>query len=255
MDGASSSLRIHKKGFARKPDGEVAAGTLRNRRALDWKRRQKLVEDGIVPPPELPELPPRKRGRPPLTDAALELPEHFWARKQRAYRAAVADAKFQVELSTAAVALALIAAAPAAEAEAERRVANAQWKLRALERQLDASNASDGLVADGPRAIRLRAFARDGDATCECVVGALCDAMDMSGASDVRRMRCCGAGMCARDLNAWLRNHGKMDEKGYEDGVQGVEHVRRGRKIMYRMNTHRCPTCDRAVQSVRRALC
>ena len=34
-----------------------------------------------------------------------------------------------------------------------------------------------------------------------------------------------------------------------------VEHVRRGRKIMYRMNTHRCPTCDRAVQSVRRALC
>ena len=63
MDGASSTLRIYKKGFdlTTKPDAKVAASTLRNCRAFDRKlrasgRRQKLLEDGIMPPPELPDL-------------------------------------------------------------------------------------------------------------------------------------------------------------------------------------------------------
>ena len=67
-------------------------------------------------------------------------------------------------------------------------------------------------------------------------------------------MRCCGAGLCAESLGEWLRRNGQEVEMGYEDGVQGVQHVRRGRKLWVRMNTHTCPVCRRAVQSVRRGL-
>ena len=206
-----------------------------------------------MPPPELHDHPLRKRGRPLLSDAALALPEHALARYQRKYRAAIARAKAQVELTEAVCILAQITAVPAAEAEAERRAAEAQRKLRKLERQLDAANASDGLVADGPRAIRLRAFARDDDGCLSHVCCSVC----LSGDSDgvfVQRMRCCGESMCAQCLQEWLRRNGQPVEVGYESGVQGVEHVRRGRKVTVPMNTHACPVCRRAVESVRRGL-
>ena len=91
------------------------------------------MEAGEVPPPELSDIPLRKRGRPPLSDEAIELPEHTWARKQRAYRAAVADAKIHVDVSEAALALTQLAV-PAVEALAEQRAAEALRKLRKLER-------------------------------------------------------------------------------------------------------------------------
>ena len=73
MDGASSTLRIYKKGFdlTTKPDDKVAASTLRKsetvapstgsfaRRAV---RRQKLLEDGIMPPSRASRPSPGKRG-------------------------------------------------------------------------------------------------------------------------------------------------------------------------------------------------
>lgn len=118
----------------------MAASTLSSRRSRDRRYRMKLVDSGITPPPELQDLPLRKRGRALLTDDALELPEHVWARRKRAYRAALADAKAQLEVTTAVAALAQMAAAPAAEAEAERRAAEAQRKMRKLERQLAERN-------------------------------------------------------------------------------------------------------------------
>ena len=141
MDGAPSTRRIHKKGPGRKPDSEVTAATLCNRRSLDRKRRRKLVAAGVVPPSELHDHPLRKRGRPLLSDAALERPEHASARYQRKYRAAIARAKAQIELTAAVCILTQMTAVPAAEAEAERRAAEAQRKLRKLERQLAERNS------------------------------------------------------------------------------------------------------------------
>ena len=68
--------------------------------------------------------------------------------------------------------------------------------------------------------------------------------------------------MCAQwpvPFQEWLRRNGQPVETGYscmtyESGVQGVEHVRRGRKVTVPMNTHVCPVCRRAVESVRRGL-
>ena len=147
------------------------------------------------------------------------------------------------------------AAAAEAEAHAERVAAERQGKMLKLKRQLDARNASDGLIADGPEAIRLRAFARD-DECVECAIClGTCDSGDSddSGASDLRRMRCCGAVMRARCLREWLQRKGQSVRIWYEDGVQGVQHVRHGRKLWTTMNTHRCPVCCHAVESVRRA--
>ena len=75
-----------------------------------------------------------------MTDAALMRPEHFWAKKQRKYRAALAEAKARLEVIETAGLLVQIAAAPAAEAEAERREAEAQRKVRRIVRQLAERN-------------------------------------------------------------------------------------------------------------------
>jgi hypothetical protein len=241
-----------KRGPARKPTGEVTARTMRNRRYEDNKRLKNLVAAGIDPPCELMNITPGINGRPRLDDSVIALDEHASARRCRTWRAAVAAAQRALAEAEAAGAMAQLACAPEAEAEAELLEVQRQKKLRKLERELDARNASDGVVADGHRAIRLHAFARDDE--CVCAIGTLCDDADESGASDARRMRCCGAGICPRCLGEWLRRKDQWVEMGYEDGVQGVQHVRRGRKLWVRMNTHKCPMCRCVVESVGRAL-
>ena len=171
--------------------------------------------------------------------------------------AAATEAEAVAKAAAVAAEAAAVAEAAAAEAEAhaERVAAERQGKMLKLKRQLDARNASDGLIADGPEAIRLRAFARD-DECVECAIClGTCDSGDSddSGASDLRRMRCCGAVMRARCLREWLQRKGQSVRIWYEDGVQGVQHVRHGRKLWTTMNTHRCPVCCHAVESVRRA--
>ena len=178
----------------------------------------------------------------------IALDEHASARRMRTWQAAHAAAQRALAQAEAAGAMAQLACAPEAEAEAERLALKRQMKLRKIERELDARNASDGVVADGHGAIRLHAFARDDE--CVCAIGTLCDDADESGASDARRMHCCGEGMCARCLGEWLRRKDQWVEMGYEDGVQGVQRVRRGRKLWVR----KCPICRRVVESVRRAL-
>jgi hypothetical protein len=185
--------------------------------------------------------------------AAAEV-EREAAEREAAVAAAAAEVAAAVAAEAEAAAAAEAAKTAEAEAAAERVAAERHGKMCKLKRQLDARNASDGIIADGPEAIRLRAFARDG----ECVECAIClgtsDEADDSGASDLRRMRCCGAGMCVRCLREWLQRKGQSVRIWYEDGVQGVQHVRHGRKLWTTMNTHRCPVCCHAVESVRRAL-
>jgi hypothetical protein len=185
--------------------------------------------------------------------AAAEV-EREAAEREAAEAAAAAEVAAAVAAEAEAAAAAEAAKTAEAEAAAERVAAERHGKMCKLKRQLDARNASDGIIADGPEAIRLRAFARDG----ECVECAIClgtsDEADDSGASDLRRMRCCGAGMCVRCLREWLQRKGQSVRIWYEDGVQGVQHVRHGRKLWTTMNTHRCPVCCHAVESVRRAL-
>jgi hypothetical protein len=237
-----------RKGLARrKPEAQVKAHSLRKRRMRDRKRLAKLAAAGFEPPPELQSVPYGKTGRPRLSDDEITLQRHAHALRWRIYT--------QMQHAEAAEPLALLAAvadADEAAAEAQAAAALQSLKLRKLERQLDARNASDGVVADGPGAIRLHAFARDDE--CACAICLPCDETDESGPCDARRMRCCGARMCAESLGEWLRRNTQWIEMGYEDGVQGVQHVRRGRKLWARMNTHTCPVCRRAVQSVRRGL-
>ena len=143
-----------------------------------------------------------------------------------------------------------------AEAKAERHAAERRERqLYKLKRHLDARNDSDGCVADGPRAIRLRAFLMDEHGCEACSIGSnYCEEADESGASAVRRMRCCGQGVCARCLGEWLRRHNDPVDTGYTDGVHGVNRVRRGRKLWVPLSTHSCPWCRQPVHSVRRAL-
>jgi len=185
--------------------------------------------------------------------AAAEV-EREAAEREAAEAAAAAEVAAAVAAEAEAAAAAEVAKAAEAEAAAERVAAERHGKMCKLKRQLDARNASDGIIADGPEAIRLRAFARDGECVeCAICLGT-CDEADDSCASDLRRMRCCGAGMCVRCLREWLQRKGQSVRIWYEDGVQGVQHVRHGRKLWTTMNTHRCPVCCHAVESVRRAL-
>ena len=236
-------------------DAELTPGSsaLRSRTYRRRKKLQKLSEAGVeVPLHFLATVACKRAGRRPLSKADIRLPVHAAALRQRIWRAHAAAQRALAD-AEAAGAIARLACAHEAEVEAESLAAEQQLKLRKLERQLDARNISDGVVADGPRAIRLRAFARDHQ--CVCAIGSLCEDADESGAaSNVRRMRCCGEGMCARCLSEWLRRKDQWVEMGYEDDVQGVQHVRRGRKLWVRMNTHTCPMCRAVIESARRAL-
>lgn len=241
-----------KRGPVRKPTGEVVAKTIRNRRYEDKKRLKRLVAAGIDPPQELLNMTPGITGRPALSDEEILGAEHASTRRWRQWRDDRAAAQRALAEAEAAGAMAQLACEAEAEAEAERLAAERLAKLRKLDRLLDARNASDGVVADGSGAIRLRAFARDDE--CVCAICLPCDETDESGPCEARRMRCCGAGLCAESLGEWLRRNRQQVEMGYEDGVQGVQHVRRGRKLWVRMNTHTCPVCRHPVQSTRRAL-
>ena len=109
-----------KRGFARRPKGQVKAKTLANRLSLDRRRLKALVEAGIDPPAELLGIEPAIKGRPALSAEAIQRKEHASARRTRDWRAAHAAAQRALEEAEAAGALAQLACAPEAEAEAER---------------------------------------------------------------------------------------------------------------------------------------
>lgn len=240
------------KGPARHAPEVASADVIRQHRCRDRAKRAKLVAAGVELPAELLNLTPAKTGRPRLPDDVIILKEHADAHRKRIYLAAVAERSLLVEAEGAA-ALCLLAGSSEAETEAEHLAAKRQRKLHALERQLDARNASDGVVADGPAAIRLRTFGSACDADeLVCMLGA-CDSEDVSGLSVPRRMNCCSGCACTHCLRKWLGKNNACVDVGYESGVQGVTHVRRGRKVKVPMPTHKCPFCRTPVQSVLRA--
>ena len=67
-----------------------------------------------------------------------------------------------------------------------------------------------------------------GDAVRECVI---CMGVPDAPKGVARPMKCCGAGMCESCLGEWFGRKGQRADPGYEDGVQGVSHVRRGRPV------------------------
>ena len=66
-----------------------------------------------------------------------------------------------------------------------------------------------------------------GDAERKCVI-CMC-VPDVPAVA--RPMKCCGAGICESCLGEWFGRKGQRADPGYEDGVQGVSHVRRGRPV------------------------
>ena len=249
-----------KHGPARRPKSEISAKTIRNRRCIDKKCLKELVATGIDPPSELLHIEEaiKGRGRPPLSDEVIERNEHASARRQRICRARAAAQRALAD-AEAAAAMAQLACASEAEAEAERLAAKQAKKMRKLERHLDARNASDGVVADGPRAVRLTAAVIR---SVECCIGGsdeLC--------AEAYPMRCCSQGMCAACLRVWLRRNGQRQDMGYGDGASSVpvdgdaskgahidRRVRDGRRYTKKIKTHHCPLCRRPVESVRRGL-
>ena len=172
---------------------------------------------------------------------------------KRLYNDAIKEKK---ALSAIDALASMAASAVAAEAEAAVRRAR---KDAALKKQLSERNPA----ANGPAALILRAASR---VECDEACGLCCDS-----APDVlvQSMRCCGNACCAPCLSTWLRGHGQYVPRGYGDadyylGVDEACAMResatyagargRGREIMARMNTHRCPWCRCQVQSVRRGL-
>lgn len=226
------------------PEAEAKPSTLRWRR---WQLKKKHPEQFVAalplraPMAAAPEA--RKRGRPcwPFDELSKE------GQRKRVYRAGAAEKGAPLLLQLLDATAAVGCEEPACvEVQAETR---AEAPPHRLLKQLATRNPA----ADGPRALTLRrAACVDGES--ECVIGSLCDAMDVSGASDPRVMRCCGHVMCALCLGEWLRRHGQQVDANYEDGVHTTEHTAPGRAIRMRMDTHRCPVCKARVQSVRRAL-
>ena len=200
-------------------------------------------------------------GRPRLSDEEIELDGHASARRMRKRRAAEAAARALAD-AEAAGALAQLACVPEAEAEANRLAVEQAKKLRKLERQLDSRNSSNGVVADGLRAVRLTAARAVRSVEC-CINGSgeLC--------ADAYPMRCCGQGMCVTCLTSWLKRNGERQETqdmGYGSGASSlpvdgnapvgavVVHRRDGRRYTKKINTHHCPLCRAPVESVRRGL-
>ena len=178
-------------------------------------------------------------------------------RRKRTYRSKLAALGVRRLLSPLIAAAAVLDHEEAARQEAECAKAMRQQRQRRLEQQLAERNPA----ANGPAAIMLRAAARvEGDDDC-----LLCCDNDAL----VQSMRCCGNACCAPCLGNWLRRNGEMYPIGYGDadfyvGVDEACQMRasdtyagshgRGREIRVRMNTHRCPWCDRPVESVRRGI-
>ena len=246
-----SLTKIRKGSSSRKPVAEVKGSALRMRRLRDREQHAKLTAAGIEVPPELLNIPLGINGRPRLGDDEIYLPAHSAALRWRIYQGAK---QVQAQQTEAAEPLALLAAVAEAEPEtaAEARAAAA---LQKLARSLDARNSADGLVADGPRAVRLSAAVIR---STECCIGGsdeLC--------ADAYPMRCCGQGMCAACLGSWLRRNGERQDMGYGadafyvpvDGDSPIVIGRLdGRRYTKKINTHHCPLCRQPVESVRRGL-
>ena len=230
----------------------VCPSTQRSRR---WRQRIALgdaapAEAALVVRKARGAKPKKPRGRPrflldELTAEGL---------RNRLYRDAVQMKRTTVPFDAL---VAVGAAAVEAEAEAERQRAE---NVRKAMRKLDARNASDGQVADGPKALRLTAAAavancdEHGESALPVCAVCLCDETECESDVGPCPTRCCGNWVCPGCLEVWLGCNGDEVEVGYEDGVQGVEHVRRDRKIMVIMNTHTCPMCRESVERVGRSL-
>jgi hypothetical protein len=256
------SLTKIRKGIAvRKPMAEVTGTALRMRRMRDRRQQAKLTAAGIEVPPELLNIPLGINGRPPLSDDEINLPEHAAALEWRIYHAAKQVLAQQTEAQQTEP-LAVLAAVAEAEPQTatEARAAEA---LRKLARSLDARNSADGLVADGPRAMRLTATAVMPSVEC-CIGGSdeLC--------ARAYPLRCCCVGICRACLRSWLRRNGERQEVEYGDRAfyapvdgespievrtsyaQGPRHE--GRRYTKVISTHHCPYCRHPVESVRRGL-
>ena len=196
---------------------------------------------------------PRKpRGRPRLAQEQLSAE----GLRTRLYRESL-----QMRQSVLPLDALITVAAAAAEAEAEAERTRQDNLLKAM-RKLDTRNASDGKVADGPRAVRLTAARAERNLEC-CIGGSdeLC--------ADAYPMRCCGQGMCKACLKAWLRRNGERQDVGYGseayyipvDGERQImarssytQGLGDGRRYTKKIWTHHCPLCRHPVESVRRGL-
>ena len=77
-----------RRGRPRAAEGELTPKAIEGRLYRQRKLLKELLAAGQDIPPELLNLPPRKkRGRPRLTDDEIDLPEHAPARRQRDCRA------------------------------------------------------------------------------------------------------------------------------------------------------------------------
>ena len=238
------------KGGRRCKDGSPSKSALCSRRL---RLRAAL---GDAAPPEAAIIVRVKRVREPKPIGRPRLPRSLLTPgglAKRLYNDAIKEKK---ALSAIDALASMAASAVAAEAEAAVRRAR---KDAALKKQLSERNPA----ANGPAALILRAASR---VECDEACGLCCDS-----APDVlvQSMRCCGNACCAPCLSTWLRGHGQYVPRGYGDadyylGVDEACAMResatyagargRGREIMARMNTHRCPWCRCQVQSVRRGL-
>ena len=252
----------------RRPVSAVKDATLRKRRSRDRKQKLKLSAAGVEPPAEL-NVQPATNGRPKFGDDVICLPEHYEALRKRRYIAAkrLLDRLAQAPEAEAASPLACLVAVADAERETAAE-ARATAALVRLARSLDARNSADGQVCDGPRAVRLTTAAiprEEPSVRIQCCIGG-----SEEQCADAYPMRCCGQGMCAACLGAWLRLNGGMQEVEYGDRAfyvpvdgespieirtsyaQGPRHE--GRRYTKKIWTHHCPFCRHPVQSVRRGL-
>ena len=215
----------------------AAEGTLRpaGEKSRLYRARimlEKLSAAGRDIPPELLDLPPRKkRGRPRLSDDDIDLPDHAPARRSRDCRAKAEQLKKEAQAEAALLLLHVHhEGGGSAIAEAEALAAKLQARQRREAHKLD-SLAADGTDFDGPAHTgRIRAFVREddaGDAERKCVI-CMC-VPDVPAVA--RPMKCCGHGFCEPCLEEWFGRKGQRADPGYEDGVQGVSHVRRGRPV------------------------
>ena len=204
---------------------------------------RKLLDAGALQHADMPAewlavLQRQTMGRPRLTDDELRHVEHASARRKR-LAAAARTLAAQAPQGVSSISI-LTAAADAIEAEEGAEQLEQPHRLL---RELTEKN-QDGRI--GLLAAAMHASVDDASAPLMCMV--CLDEKDESNEA-VRRMRCCAQYMHESCLRNWLQegarkpNGGRMPT-GYEDGVQGVDHVRHGRRVWTeRVDTHRCPLC------------